>query len=119
MVRIFRRWVWGLAAWESACGMFGARLQHLLVHQPQHLKSGAWHELWKPGGGGGSVFGGLIGDRAVVFCGGGVASAFPRPSFGLHWWRHSDRGILDSSRLRVQRLLCGPRNEGHFQCLSA
>jgi len=45
----------------ALAGIFGARLQHLLVHRPDLLRKGAWHELWRPKGGGGSVFGGLLG----------------------------------------------------------
>lgn len=44
----------------AVSGIFGARLLHLMVHQPQCLKPGGWHELWKPRDGGASVFGALL-----------------------------------------------------------
>ena len=101
----------GLAATASALlGLIGARLYHLLIHARYFFSADARHLRWDVRRGGWGVFGALI-----TFVPASFGTALLLGVSAATLWDYMSGGVLarrllDTAGLRVQRLLCGPRD---------
>ena len=101
----------GLGAMTCALiGLIGARLYHVLVYASLYLTARSRHLLWDVERGGWSVFGALI-TFVTGVAGCRMADRCPRTRVvGLHErGRPGGRGV-DPIGVRLQRLLCRPRD---------